>query len=66
MSVPEVGIKTSATILLTIGDARTFTSAGRLAAYACIAPVTRRTGTSIRGEFLARSGYKQLKDAVLR
>ncbi|SFT93205.1 Transposase IS116/IS110/IS902 family protein [Arthrobacter sp. ov118] len=66
MSMPGVGIKTAATILLTIGDARTFTSAGHLAAYAGIAPVTRRSGTSIRGEFPARSGNKQLKNALFR
>ena len=44
----------------------TFTSAGHLAAYAGIAPVTRRSGTSIRGEFPARSGNKQLKNALFR
>lgn len=65
-SMPGVGIKTAATILLTIGDAGTFTSAGHLAAYAGIAPVTRRSGTSIRGEFPARSGNKQLKNALFR
>lgn len=32
MSMPGVGIKTAATILLSIGDASTFTSAGHLAA----------------------------------
>ncbi|GAA2145718.1 hypothetical protein GCM10009825_38690 [Arthrobacter humicola] len=31
-----------------------------------IAPVTRRSGTSIRGEFPARSGNKQLKNALFR
>lgn len=66
MSMPGVGIKTAATILLTIGDAGTFTSAGHLAAYTGIAPVTRRSGTSIRGEFPARSGNKQLKNALFR
>lgn len=66
MSMLGVGIKTAATILLTIGDASTFTSAGHLAAYAGIAPVTRRSGTSIRGEFPARSGNKQLKNALFR
>ncbi|GAA1123508.1 IS110 family transposase [Arthrobacter flavus] len=66
MSMPGVGIKTAATILLTIGDASTFTSAGHLAAYAGIAPVTRRSGTSIRGEYPARSGNKQLKNALFR
>jgi hypothetical protein len=34
--------------------------------YAGIAPVTRRSGTSIRGEFPARSGNKQLKNALSR
>lgn len=66
MSMPGVGIKTAATILLTIGDAGTFTSAGHLAAYSGIAPVTRRSGSSIRGEFAARSGNKQLKNALFR
>jgi transposase len=66
MSMPGVGIKTAATILLTIGDAGRFTSAGHLAAYAGIAPVTRRSGTAIRGEFPARSGNKQLKSALFR
>ena len=66
MSTPGVGIKTAATILLTIGDASSFRTSGHLAAYAGIAPVTRRSGTSIRGEFPARSGDKQLKNALFR
>jgi transposase len=53
MSIPGVRIKTAATVLLTIGDAGSFTSAGHLASYAGIGPVTRRSGTSIRGEFPA-------------
>ncbi len=65
MSMPGVGIKTVATILLTVGDAGTFTSR-HLAAYAGIAPVTRSSGSSIRGEFPARSGNKQPKDALFR
>jgi transposase len=44
----------------------TFRTAGHLAAYAGIAPVTGRFGTSIRGEFPARSGNKQLKNALFR
>ena len=47
-------------------DAGSFRTAGQLAAYAGIAPVTRRSGTSIRGEFPARSGNKQLKNALFR
>ncbi|GLB69443.1 IS110 family transposase [Arthrobacter mangrovi] len=66
MSMPGVGIKTAATILLTIGDGSSFETAGHLAAYAGIAPVTRRSGTSIRGEYPARSGNKQLKNALFR
>ena len=64
MSMPGIGIKTAAQILLAIGDASAFASASHLAAYAGIAPVTRRSGTSIRGEFPARSGNKRLKNAL--
>ena len=66
MSMPGVGIKTAATILLAIGDGSSFRTSGHLAAYAGIAPVTRRSGTSIRGEFPARSGNKELKNALFR
>ena len=66
ISMPGVGIKTAATILLTAGDFSSFPTPGHLAAYAGIAPVTRRSGTSIRGEFTARSGNKQLKNALFR
>lgn len=66
MPMPGVGIKTAAAILLTIGDAGRFTSPGHLPAYAGIAPVTRRSGSSIRGELPARSGNKQLKNALFR
>ena len=36
---------------------------GTPASYAGLAPVTRRSGTSIKGEFPARSGNKHLKRA---
>ena len=64
MSMPGIGIKTAAQILLAIGDGTGFETAGHLAAYAGIAPITRRSGTSIRGEFPARSGNKRLKNAL--
>lgn len=64
MSMPGIGIKTAAQILLAIGDGSAFETAGHLAAYAGIAPVTRRSGTSIRGEFPARAGNKRLKNAL--
>ena len=57
MSMPGVGVKTAATILLTIGDAGAFTTAGHLASYAAIAPVTRRSGTSIRFRQAAWAGF---------
>ena len=39
--MPEIGIKTAAQILLSIGDGSDFASSGHLAAYAGIAPVTQ-------------------------
>jgi transposase len=51
MSMPGVGIKTATTILLTIGDAGGYRTASHLAAYPGLAPVTRRSGTSIREEY---------------
>ena len=64
MSMPGIGIKTAAQSLLNIGDGSAFETAGHLAAYAGIAPVTRRSGTPIRGEFPARSDNKHLKNAL--
>lgn len=43
---------------------KNFTTAGHLAAYAGLAPVTRRSGTSIRGEQQSRRGNKRLKRAL--
>ena len=62
-SMPGVGVRTAARILLEVGDGSNFPSSGHLAAYAGLAPVTRRSGTSIKGEFPARSGNKHLKRA---
>ncbi len=62
-SMPGVGVRTSARILLEVGDGSSFPTAGHLAAYAGLAPVTRRSGSSIRGEHPPRSGNKQLKRA---
>jgi transposase len=61
ISMPGIGIKTASNILLAVGDCSDFASASHLAAYAGIAPVTRRGGTSIKGEFPSRSGNKRLK-----
>jgi len=63
ISMPGIGVRTAARILLEVGDGSHFASPGHLAAYAGIAPVTHRSGSSIRGEHPARGGNKQLKRA---
>lgn len=60
---PGVGVRTGARILIEVGDDSTFPTAGHLAAYAGLAPATRSSGSSIRGEQLSRRGNKQLKRA---
>jgi len=62
-SMPGIGVRTCARILLEVGDGSTFATPGHLAAYAGLAPVTRRSGSSIRGEHPPRGGNKQLKRA---
>jgi len=63
-SMPGVGLRNGARILLELGDGSKFASAGHLASYAGIAPVTHRSGSSIRGEHPARSGNHKLKRAL--
>jgi transposase len=62
-SMPGIGVRTGARILIDVGDAAAFPTAGHLAAYAGLAPVTRSSGSSIRGEHPSRRGNKQLKRA---
>ncbi|WP_152188098.1 IS110 family RNA-guided transposase [Georgenia satyanarayanai] len=62
-SMPGIGVRTGARILLEVGDGSSFATSGHLAAYAGLAPVTRRSGTSIRGEHPSRGGNRQLKRA---
>jgi transposase len=62
-SMPGIGVRTAARILIDVGDGSAFATAGHLAAYAGLAPVTRSSGSSIRGEHPARRGNKQLKRA---
>src|SRR5690606_9143687 len=62
-SMPGIGVRPGARILLEVGDGSSFPTSGHLAAYAGLAPVTRRSGTSIRGEHPARGGNKHLKRA---
>ena len=50
-SMPAIAVRTASQILLSIsGDITRFKSAAHQAAYAGIAPVTRRSGTSIHGK----------------
>lgn len=62
-SMPGIGVRTAARILLEVGDASSFASSAHLAAYAGIAPVTRSSGSSIKGEHPARTGNRKLKRA---
>jgi transposase len=64
ISIPGVGIRTAATLLTIIGDGSAFPTAAHLAAYAGLAPVTRRSGTSIRGEVRSQRGNHALKSIL--
>ena len=59
-SMPGVGVRTAARLLTEV-TTKSFPTAGHLAAYAGLAPVTRRSGSSIRGEHPSRRGNKILK-----
>lgn len=63
-SMPGIAVRTAVRILIEVGDGSRFPNAGHLAAYAGLAPVTRRSGSSIRGEHTSRWGNKQLKRAL--
>lgn len=62
-SMPGIGVRTGARILIDVGDGTAFPTAGHLAAYGGLAPVTRRSESSIRGESPSRRGNKHLKRA---
>ncbi len=63
-SMPGVGVRTAAFLLVTVGDGTGFPSAAHLAAYAGLAPTTKSSGTSIHGEHAPRGGNRQLKRAM--
>lgn len=60
-SMPGIGTRTGARVLIDVGDAAAFPTAAHLASYAGLAPATRSSGSSIRGEQPSRRGNKQLK-----
>lgn len=63
-SLPGIGTRTGARILSEIGDPTRFATPGHLAAYAGLAPVTRQSGSSIRGQTRSRRGNHRLKNAL--
>ncbi|MFI8347716.1 IS110 family transposase [Streptomyces sp. NPDC085596] len=63
--MPGIGVRTGARILIEGGDGSTFPTAAHLAAYAGLAPATRSSGSSIRGEQPSRRRHP-LRDAPRR
>lgn len=63
-SMPGVGIGTSARILTEI-TTRHFHSAAHLASFAGLAPVSKRSGTSINRQHRSLHGHRALKRALL-
>ncbi len=61
-SMPAVGVRTEARIITEVAG-KDFKTAGHLASYAGLAPVTWRSGTSIRGDHPSKKGNKSLKRA---
>src|SRR5690606_25128897 len=59
-SMPGVGVRTAARLLTDVAS-RAFASAAHLAAYAGLAPVTRRSGSSVRGERYGKASSASLE-----
>lgn len=57
-SLPSVGVRSAAVLLVTIGRGSSFQSAAHLASYAGLAPTTKQPGTSIHGEHTPRGGNR--------
>jgi transposase len=62
-SLPGVGPRTAAALVVHV-DVAAFPDVSHLASYAGLAPRTRQSGTSVRGESAARSGNRALKGAL--
>jgi transposase len=62
--MPGVGIRTAITWLTVVGDGSAFRTPAHLASYAGLAPVTRRSGSSIKGETRSQRGHHALKFAL--
>jgi len=62
--MPGVGPRTAIELLRTVGDGSPFPSAAHIASYAGLAPATRQSGRSIKGEHQPRRGNRALKGAL--
>lgn len=65
-SLPGLGVRTTAAVIVAIGDGTGFPSSGHLASYAGLAPATKSSGTSIRGEHAPHRGNRLLKRALFQ
>jgi transposase len=63
-SMPGVGLRTALKILTIVGDGSAFPTSGHLASYAGLSPVTRKSGSSIKGETRSYRGNHALKSAL--
>ncbi|MBC3761890.1 IS110 family transposase [Quadrisphaera sp. RL12-1S] len=63
-SMPGVGVRTAIKILTIVVDGSSFASAAPPASHAGLAPVTRRSGSSIKGESHSQRGHHALKSAL--
>ena len=61
--MPAIGVRTEARVITEIVG-KEFATAGHLASYSGFAPVTWRSGTSIRGDHPSKRGNKILKRAL--
>jgi transposase len=66
ISLPGIGPRTGARILVEIGDGSRFANGSKLASYAGLAPVTRQSGKSLAGESRSRRGNHRLKNAMFQ
>lgn len=64
LSMTGIGVKIGTAILVEIGDISNFETAGHLASYAGLAPVTKQSGSSLKSETRSRRGNRRLKDAL--
>ena len=64
LSMPGIGPRSAAQILMTVGDMSDFPDAAHLASYAGLSPRTNQSGTSIMSNSRNRAGNKKLKNAL--